>query len=77
MLLADIDWFDLGHNPLGEVESVFVDVGQNHVPRAAMPSDHGSHNADGSRTGDNDVFTHHVERQRGMGCIAVGVKNGQ
>ena len=27
LLLADIDWFDFGHNPLGKVESVFVNVG--------------------------------------------------
>ena len=42
-----------------------------------MPSDHGGHNANGSCTRDNDVFPHHIERQGGMGCVAVRVKNSQ
>jgi hypothetical protein len=59
-----------------QAEPVVVDVGDHHVTRADMAADGGGHDADGAGAGDEHVFAHQVEGERGVHGVAERVENG-
>ena len=74
-MLRDVNGLDAGYDSLRQIESVLVDVGQNDVAGSAVARHHGRHDPNRPSTRDDHVFTHHVEREGGVNCIAVGIKN--
>ena len=81
--LLHIGEFFFGHihrarhtHALGQVEPVFVDVGDHHVPRAGVPGDGGGHDPDWPRAGHQHVLAQHGETQRRVCGIAKRVEDG-
>ena len=58
----------------GQLEAVVVDVGDHHVARADVLADARGDDADGAGAGDQHVLAHHVELQRAVRGVAVGVE---
>ena len=57
-------------------QSVRVDVGDHHMPRAGMFRHRSRHDADGARSSDQHVLPQQVETQRRMHRVAQRVENG-
>jgi hypothetical protein len=65
----------VGAELLVQGEAVVVDVGDDDVARPVVAADGGSHAADGAGSGDEHVLAHHVEGERGVRGVAVGVED--
>ncbi len=63
-----------GAHVRGQFQAEVVDVGDHHVARADVLADTGRHHPDRAGAGDEHVFAHHVELQRAMRGVAVGVE---
>src|SRR5690606_8395876 len=61
----------------GELEPVVVDVGHHHVARADVLADARGHHPDRAGAGDQHVLANHVEFQRAVRGVAVGVEEGR
>ena len=59
-----------------EVESKRVEVRDHHMSSACMFHDRGSHESDGSGSGDQNIFAQAIEAQRGVNCIPERIKDG-
>ena len=60
----------------GEVAAIFVGIGDDDVARAGVTSDGSGHDADGTGSGDEDVFAEDREGERGVNGVAEGVEDG-
>jgi hypothetical protein len=58
------------------VETVFVEVGDDHVACAGVADDGDGHEADGAGAGDEHVFAEDRERERGVDGVAEGIEDG-
>ena len=75
MRFADVHGFGDAHLA-GQIEAVFIDVGDDHVAGAGMARHGGGHDADGPGAGDQHIFAEHRERQRGVHGVAEGIEDG-
>ena len=75
LLLGHVDRAG-GAHLAGQLQPVFVDIGDHHVARTHMAADGGSHDADRTRPGDEHIFTHQIEGEGGVHRIAERVEDG-
>ena len=72
-LVGDVDHPGRAHVG-GELEAEIVDVGDHHVARADVLADARGDDADRAGAGDQHVLAHHVEFQRAVRGVAVGIE---
>src|SRR5690606_30784354 len=60
----------------GELQAVVVDVGHHHVAGADVLADAGGHDPDRAGAGDEHVLADHVELERAVRGVPVGVEEG-
>src|SRR5688572_29354553 len=75
VLFGDIDGDRVSHLRR-QVETIFVDVGDDHMPGADVAADGGSHDSDRSCAGDEHILTDKIERQGRMHGVAERIKDG-
>ena len=61
--------------PLGQVEAVRVEIGDDDVARAGVAHDRGRHAADRAGAGDEHVLAEHGEGERGVDGVAERVED--
>ncbi len=74
VVVRDVHHAGRAHDPR-QLEAVGVDVGDDHVAGAHVPSDRHGHHADRPGAGDQDVLADHVEAQRRVRGVAVRVED--
>ena len=58
-----------------EVQAVGIDVGDDNIPCAGLPYNRDSHDSDGTRSGDEHIFTEHGKRERRVYGVAEGIED--
>ena len=59
----------------GEFKAVIIEIGDHDVAGSGMSGNRRSHDSDRASSRDQNVFTEHVERQRGVDSIAERIED--